>query len=576
MMKKTSIDGMLLSKMFQAAEQQLGKYVKQVDALNVFPVPDGDTGTNMSLSIRSGIQQMGQVNSEHLGEVAKALSKGLLMGARGNSGVILSQLFRGFAKLIEDEPAIDSIQFAAALQHGVEIAYKSVIKPVEGTILTVAKDASRVAAEQAQSHDDIIEVMSAVLVEAKQSLQRTPDLLPILKQVGVIDSGGQGLVYVYEGMLSALKGVAVQVDVASAKMTMSENKEAHVHDEVAMMMQAGVLSVDDITYGYCTEFMIKLDEQKTASFDESLFREKMNRLGDSLLVISDDELVKVHIHAEDLSKVMSLAQGYGGLVNIKIENMREQFNALKEDNKAKKIAVTEENEINVDTVPQFAGIEKRKYGIVTVAMGEGVIKIFKSIGADVVISGGQTMNPSTADFVSAINRLNVEQIIILPNNSNIILAAEQAADISDISVKVIPTQNIPQGINALLRYRPELPIEQNEATMKASIEELKVGYVTIAVRDTRIEDITISKGDFMGMSDGSIVVTDQKATAAACALLKHLVDDDAELITLITGADAKSEEIEQINQFVEAAFPFVDIEVHTGGQPLYPYIVSVE
>ncbi len=575
-MKKTSIDGMLLSKMFQAAEQQLGKYVKQVDALNVFPVPDGDTGTNMSLSIRSGIQQMGQVNSEHLGEVAKALSKGLLMGARGNSGVILSQLFRGFAKLIEDEPAIDSIQFAAALQHGVEIAYKSVIKPVEGTILTVAKDASRVAAEQAQSHDDIIEVMSAVLVEAKQSLQRTPDLLPILKQVGVIDSGGQGLVYVYEGMLSALKGVAVQVDVASAKMTMSENKEAHVHDEVAMMMQAGVLSVDDITYGYCTEFMIKLDEQKTASFDESLFREKMNRLGDSLLVISDDELVKVHIHAEDLSKVMSLAQGYGGLVNIKIENMREQFNALKEDNKAKKIAVTEENEINVDTVPQFAGIEKRKYGIVTVAMGEGVIKIFKSIGADVVISGGQTMNPSTADFVSAINRLNVEQIIILPNNSNIILAAEQAADISDISVKVIPTQNIPQGINALLRYRPELPIEQNEATMKASIEELKVGYVTIAVRDTRIEDITISKGDFMGMSDGSIVVTDQKATAAACALLKHLVDDDAELITLITGADAKSEEIEQINQFVEAAFPFVDIEVHTGGQPLYPYIVSVE
>lgn len=473
------MDGLLFAQMIRAGAKNLAKNVKQVDALNVFPVPDGDTGTNMNLSFSSGVNEMNKTDSEDISVVTKALSKGLLMGARGNSGVILSQLFRGFSKHIEEYKELTTVQFAQAMQHGVETAYKAVMKPVEGTILTVSKDAAKVAKQVAMRTNDITELMSDVFEEAKSSLKRTPDLLPILKQVGVVDSGGQGLVYVYEGFLSVLKGEVID-EKEEMDYLVSEDKEEHVRDEVAEMMAAGVLSVDDIKFGYCTEFMIRLNPQKADSFNEFQFKNSLNRYGDSLLVISDEELVKVHIHAEELNKVMEHAQKYGGLMNIKIENMREQFMALK------------------DAIPNEA-IELKSFGIITVSMGDGIATIFKSLGADVIIAGGQTMNPSTEDFVKAIKETHAEQIIILPNNSNIILAAEQSAELVDLPVAVVPTKNVPQGMAALLSFNPSSSLEENKSLMTKSKDEVKAGQVTFAVRDTEIDDLKIKReiyGDF--------------------------------------------------------------------------------
>jgi DAK2 domain fusion protein YloV len=555
--KHHKVDGLLFAQMIREGAKSLTKNVKRVDALNVFPVPDGDTGTNMNLSFTTGVNEMNKKDSDNISEVTKALSKGLLMGARGNSGVILSQLFRGFSKYAEDYKDLNTKQFSQALQHGVETAYKAVMKPVEGTILTVSKDAAKVAHKVSKQTDDITELMSEVLQEAKASLQRTPDLLPILKQVGVVDSGGQGLVYVYEGFLRVLKGeVMAEAEGQQDTYEFKEDKTEHVRDEVAEMMAAGILSVDDITYGYCTEFMVLLDA-KSGDFNEYLFREKLNRLGDSLLVISDEELVKVHIHAEELHKVMELAQRYGGLTNIKIENMREQFLAIKE-NQPKKEA------------------ELKSFGIIAVSMGDGIAEIFKSLGADVIIAGGQTMNPSTEDFVKAINDVYAEQIIILPNNSNIILAAEQSAQLVETPVAVIPTKNVPQGMAALLSFNPSTSLEGNKSSMTEAKDHIKSGQVTYAIRDTEIEGVKIQKGDFMGILDGKIAVSSKGIDSTVKSLLDHMIDEESEIVTLIYGEDSSEEKVEEVRIYIESRYPEVEVEIHNGGQPLYSYLISVE
>lgn len=550
------MDGLLFAQMIRTGAKNLAKNVKQVDALNVFPVPDGDTGTNMNLSFSSGVNEMNKTDSEDISVVTKALSKGLLMGARGNSGVILSQLFRGFSKHIEEYKELTTVQFAQAMQHGVETAYKAVMKPVEGTILTVSKDAAKVAKQVAMRTNDITELMSDVFEEAKSSLKRTPDLLPILKQVGVVDSGGQGLVYVYEGFLSVLKGEVID-EKEEMDYLVSEDKEEHVRDEVAEMMAAGVLSVDDIKFGYCTEFMIRLNPQKADSFNEFQFKNSLNRYGDSLLVISDEELVKVHIHAEELNKVMEHAQKYGGLMNIKIENMREQFMALK------------------DAIPNEA-IELKSFGIITVSMGDGIATIFKSLGADVIIAGGQTMNPSTEDFVKAIKETHAEQIIILPNNSNIILAAEQSAELVDLPVAVVPTKNVPQGMAALLSFNPSSSLEENKSLMTKSKDEVKAGQVTFAVRDTEIDDLKIKKGDFMGIFDGKIVRASNQRDSVTKELLDHMIDEESEIVTLIWGEDVNEEEVEELRLYIEENHAGIEVEDHHGRQPLYSYLISVE
>ncbi|WP_307396323.1 DAK2 domain-containing protein [Bacillus horti] len=558
--------------MIREGAKNLTKHVKVVDSLNVFPVPDGDTGTNMNLSFTSGVNEMNKVTSADISAVTKALSRGLLMGARGNSGVILSQLFRGFSKNVETERELNAKQFAVALKKGVETAYKAVMKPVEGTILTVSKDAANAAEKIVKQTDDIMVVMETVLQEAKDSLKRTPDLLPILKQVGVVDSGGQGLVYVYEGFMAALKGETIddESSVAPAQgYDVKENKEEHVRDEVAEMMAAGVLSVEDIEFGYCTEFMIKLDAKRKSYFNEAHFRGQMNQFGDSLLVISDDELVKVHIHAEELSKVMELAQSYGGLMNIKIENMREQFLSIAE-------AQDGQPAEQQSTASTAAAQEAKDYGLIAVAMGDGIGKMFKGLGVDVVIQGGQTMNPSTEDFVKAIEQLNAKEIIILPNNSNIILAAEQSADLVDASVTVIPTKNVPQAMTALLHFNPDVSIDVNQKRMLDAKNHIKSGQVTFAVRDTEIDGVQIRKDDFMGIFDGKIVTTAPDADTTVKQLLEKMIDDESEVVTVIIGDGVEEDQAETLVDELEGQFDHVEIEVHQGGQPLYAYIVSVE
>jgi len=535
--------------------QHLANNAKAVDALNVFPVPDGDTGTNMNLSMTSGAKEVKAQSSEHIGKVAGALAKGLLMGARGNSGVILSQLFRGFAKAVEGKSTITSTEFAAALEAGVATAYKAVMKPVEGTILTVAKDAAKRAVAVAKKQPDLVAVMEEVVKEAKASLARTPDLLPVLKEVGVVDSGGQGLVYVYEGFLAELKGEAVE-DVKTETVSMEELVKTEHHKSVQSHIHT-----DEIEFGYCTEFMVRFEEDKLREhpFSEETFRQALSQFGDSLLVIADDELVKVHIHAEHPGEVLTYGQRYGSLLNIKIENMREQHANIV-------------NEPKTDTKPK----QKQPYGIVTIAMGNGIAELFKSIGAHAVIEGGQTMNPSTEEIVKAIESVHAETVFVLPNNKNIIMAAEQAASVADSRVIVIPTKTVPQGMAAILAFNPSIAAEQNEKAMLAALSQVKTGQVTFAVRDTTIDGIEIAEGDYMGIADGKIVVSEKDKVNVAKQLLAALIDEDAELATVLYGEDATEEEVAAIVHYLEETYPDVEVEVHNGEQPLYPFIFSVE
>jgi len=552
----TLLDGKRFAEMVIQGANHLSNNAKVVDALNVFPVPDGDTGTNMNLSITAGAKEVQKHVSSNIGSVAGAFAKGLLMGARGNSGVILSQLFRGFAKAVEGKESINTDEFAKAFQAGVDTAYKAVMKPVEGTILTVAKDAAKKAVKTAKSTDDLTIVMEEVVKEAKESLKRTPELLPVLKEVGVVDSGGQGLVFIYEGFLAELKGEKISESPKLPSMDKLVSAEHHKNAQ-------SHINTEDIKYGYCTEFMVRFEKEKEP-FSEKKFREDLSRFGDSLLVIADDELVKVHIHSEQPGEVLTYGQRYGSLLNMKIENMREQHSTI----------VNNQTENVLSTEP--AAPKNAKYGIIAVAMGSGISDLFTSIGATKIIEGGQTMNPSTEDFVKAVEQLNAENIIILPNNSNIIMAANQAAQITDKNIRVIETKSVPQGLSALLAFNPELGLEENVKAMEEASRNVKTGQVTYAVRDTSIDGLAIEKGDFMGIYEKTIVAKDKSKLEAAKKLLDQMIDEEDEILTILQGEDASENEVDQLVQHVENHYEHIEIEVHNGNQPLYSYIFSVE
>ncbi|WP_078380935.1 DAK2 domain-containing protein [Sutcliffiella halmapala] len=552
------LNGKRFAQMVIQGANHLSNNAKIVDALNVFPVPDGDTGTNMNLSITSGAKEVRNNVSEHIGKVGSALAKGLLMGARGNSGVILSQLFRGFSKHIESKETITSQDFAEALEAGVQTAYKAVMKPVEGTILTVAKDAAKKAVSVAKNEDDIIVLMEETLKEAIASLKRTPDLLPVLKEVGVVDSGGQGLVYIYEGFLAELKGQRIEDIVSTTSMNELVNAEHHKGVQAHM-------NTEDIEFGYCTEFMVRFEAEKLP-FTEENFRNDLSQYGDSLLVIADEELVKVHIHAEQPGDVLTYAQGYGSLINMKIENMREQHSNL----------LFEEESYATPTIAPEVKKKREKFGIIAVAMGEGISELFKSIGAKAVIEGGQTMNPSTEDILKAIEDVYADNVIILPNNSNIVMAAKQAAEVAEQNVVVVESKTVPQGMAAILAFNPIGELTENEATMKEALKSVKTGQITFAVRDTNIDGIEIQKNDFMGIADGKIVITSKDKKQAAKDLLDTMMDEEAEILTVIYGEDVAEDEVEALVEELEQAYPDAEVEVHNGKQPLYSYIFSIE
>lgn len=549
-----SINGIQFADMVQMGAHHLFQNADYVDALNVFPVPDGDTGTNMNLSMTSGAKETAAHTHEHIGKTAQALSKGLLMGARGNSGVILSQLFRGFGKSIEQLDVLNAKQFADALNYGVETAYKAVMKPVEGTILTVAKDSARKAVEVSEDVDDIRELMEAIVDEAKKSLDRTPDLLPVLKEVGVVDSGGQGLVFVYEGFLASLKGEALPSKTVGSSMDDLVSAEHHMNVQ-------GFMDTADIEFGFCTEFMVRFEEGKK-SFDETAFRNDLSEYGDSLLVISDDEIAKIHIHSETPGEVLTYGQQYGDLIKIKIENMRQQHTEIVGEGYSTE-AATKKTEVH-------------PYAIVTVAMGTGVSELLKSLGASAVIEGGQTMNPSTEDIVKAVQAVGAERVLILPNNKNIVMAAEQAAEILGIEAAVVPTKTIPQGMAAILAFNPQATVEENKNNMTEAYAHVKTGQVTFAVRDTSIDGVEIKKDDFMALAEGKIVLSKPSLKEVTTSLIKSLMDEESEIVTVIYGEDVSAEDANEFAAFIEAHYKDIEVEVYNGKQPLYPYILSVE
>lgn len=547
----------LFQEMVQAGATRLNKQAEYVNSLNVFPVPDGDTGTNMGMTIENGAKEVSDRSASTVGEAAGIFAKGLLMGARGNSGVITSQLFRGFSQSVKDKEELDGVALAAAFQSGVEVAYKAVMKPVEGTILTVSRGAAIGAKKKAESTNDAVEVMRAALEGAKTALAKTPDMLPVLKEVGVVDSGGQGLVFIYEGFLSALTGEFIASEEFQATpATMSEMINAEHHKSVA-----GHVATEDIKFGYCTEIMVALKQGPTyvKDFDYDEFRNYLNNLGDSLLVVNDDEIVKVHVHTEDPGLVMQEGLKYGSLVKVKVDNMRNQHEAQveKEERQAKPV-------------------EEKEYAIIAVVAGDGLADIFKAQGVDYIISGGQTMNPSTEDFVKAVEELNARNIIILPNNKNILMAAQSAAEVIDQPAAVVETKTIPQGLTSLLAFDESKSIEENYERMSASLGDVVSGSVTTAVRDTTIDGLEIHENDNLGMVDGKIVVSNPDMMETLEETFAHMLDEDSEIVTIYVGEDGSEELANELAQALAEKYEDVEVEIHQGGQPVYPYLFSVE
>lgn len=579
--------------------EYLQRNVDRVNALNVFPVPDGDTGTNMNLTIVSGVRELRSKPSAHLGKAAEALSKGLLMGARGNSGVILSQLFRGFSKALANTEEAGTVQIAAAFQQGVDMAYKAVVKPVEGTILTVAKEAAKHAVLYARRTSDVVELLQEVHAKAYEALQRTPDLLPVLKQVGVVDSGGQGLVLIYEGFVRSLS------DSGTIQETLAFYSEAAAPEEVATarpVVEPRLLSkspssaqsrlaTEAIEYLYDMEFFInrKLSGKSAAFFDEYAFKRALEKDGDSILVIVEEDIIKVHVHSRRPGDVLNLALPHGELTDLHILNMREQHRDLLEHEAAEPFAPVAEYALTGDissaellagpaaqVVPPGQVYEWAPFGIIAVALGEGITNIFRGNEVDIVLSGGQTMNPSTEDFVKAIESLPAEHIYILPNNGNIILAAEQAAELSERHVTVIPTKTIPQGLAALLAFKEEESAERNSAWMINAAAQVLSGQVTKAVRNTSIDSVDIREGDYIGIKEKAIVASASELQQTCQLLLAQLMEAGGDLLTVITGEDAAHGDTEALIAWVEAQYPDIEIEVLEGGQPLYPYLFAVE
>ena len=541
------INGIVFKQMVINGANNLANKSKYVDQLNVFPVPDGDTGTNMSMTMTAGAKELVSLNEASIGKVAKVLSRGLLMGARGNSGVILSQLFRGFATGLEgkDEASIEEIAFA--LESGVKTAYKAVMKPVEGTILTVARESAEAAVCKYETVETITDLYELVVNEMQISLDRTPDLLPVLKEVGVVDSGGQGLTYIFEGFLKALKGEVINLEQVS-----------ETTQESAQM----ALSSDEIEFGYCTEFILRLDEERTP-FKEEVFRGRLEKLGNSIVVVQDEDIVKVHVHTLTPGEALTLAQKHGEFVKLKIENMTEQHNEIIGQNSSE------------PAMP--ATKEQVEYGIISVVAGEGIKHLFEEQGCHYVIEGGQTMNPSTEDFLKAIDELNAKNIIILPNNSNIIMAANQAAQVTeDINVVVIPSKTIPQGYTSLIMFNENASVTENTEVMTQAITEVKSGQVTYAVRDTQMNGVDIKENDFIGILDKDIVVSVPDRFESACALVDKMIDEDSEIVTIIYGEGTDEDEADELAEYIENKYDDVEVTIFNGEQPVYSYIISVE
>ena len=553
----SNITTSLFQEMVQAASTRLNKQAEYVNSLNVFPVPDGDTGTNRGMTIENGAKEVADKSASTVGEVAAIFAKGLLMGARGNSGVITSQLFRGFSQSVKGKDELDGQALALAFQSGVEVAYKAVMKPVEGTILTVSRGAAIGAKKKAEATNDAVEVMKAALEGAKAALAKTPDMLPVLKEVGVVDSGGQGLVFIYEGFLSALTGEYIaSEDFQATPATMSQMINAEHHKSVA-----GHVATEDITFGYCTEIMVALKQGPTyvKDFDYDEFRNYLNELGDSLLVVNDDEIVKVHVHTEDPGLVMQEGLKYGSLVKVKVDNMRNQHEAqLEKEEKSAKPA------------------EEKEYAIIAVVAGEGLAEIFKAQGVDYIISGGQTMNPSTEDFIKAVDQVNARNIIFLPNNKNIFMAAQSAAEVLEQPTTVIETRTLPQGLTSLLAFDSGKTIEENHERMTAALSDVVSGSITTAVRDTTIDGLEIHENDNLGMVDGKILVSNPDMLTTLKATFAKMLDEDSEIVSIYIGEDGDEELANGLAQDLMEEYEDLEVEIHQGNQPVYPYIFSVE
>ena len=546
------INGLVLAEMIDLGSKNLAKNAEKINALNVFPVPDGDTGTNMNLSMSSGAKETAANVVENIGELGKSFSKGLLMGARGNSGVILSQLFRGMSQHIADKKEVNAKEFAEAIQNGVSIAYKAIIKPVEGTILTVAREAAEAGLKAAENTTSVVEVMEAIYAEAQASLKRTPELLPILKEVGVVDSGGQGLVCVYQGFVAALKGEKIEgLEAVETNVVDMQFEDDHDMD---------FMSPEDIVYGFCTEFTVRLDKEKK-EFNEDKFREDMSKFGDSLLVISDSEYVKIHVHTETPGDVFNYGQQYGELIKIKSDNMREQHREVLRKQEAKQT-----------TAPK----ELKEQAMISISMGAGLSKVLTSMGVDYIVEGGQTMNPSTEDIMKAIKEVNAKNIFIFPNNKNIQLAAKQAAELAEENVFVVESKTAPQGLAAVMVYNPQASAEENFANMQEVLSTVSTLEVTHAVRDTNIEGVEIKKDEFMGIRNGKIVVSNLSLNTVLEELLEKSLDEDSEIVTLYLGEESTEEYTDFLEQLIEEKYPDVEVELIESGQPVYPYIIGVE
>lgn len=556
----TKIDGILLKQMIISGANNLYNNYPEVDALNVFPVPDGDTGTNMNLTISSGAKEIATRNDASIYDVAKAFSRGLLMGARGNSGVILSQIFRGFAQGLKGKIEATAQDISDALLMGKEVAYKAVMRPVEGTILTVIRESSQALADSVYPDMPLDEALDILLKEARESLKRTPNLLPVLKEAGVVDSGGAGLCKIIEGF-----------DLALHNQIVEKNMPDVVSDSVVEPIIGNVqASLEHKEFGYCTEFILKLPEDpikaKKKNFVPSRFSGVLNSHGNSIVMVHDDDLIKVHIHTLNPGNILTYAQQFGEFVKIKVENMSEQHTHLiEEDAKAK------EDEIKKQP--------KKPFGLISVGAGKGIVDLFKDLNCDYIVSGGQTMNPSTEDFIKAIKSINAEQIFILPNNSNIIMAATQACDVMNEEVKctVIPTKTIPQGLVSAMMYNPESDYDTNYNDMMESLSSVKSGQVTFAVKNTSFEGMEIHKDDFIGICDKKILATEKDKIKCALKLINTMIDEDSSIITIITGEDVTEAERDALKELVQAKVgDMVDVDVKVGLQPVYSFIIGIE
>ena len=549
-----TINTELLQKMFLAGAANLEAEKEFINELNVFPVPDGDTGTNMTLTILSAAKEVKALENPDMVAIAKAISSGSLRGARGNSGVILSQLLRGFTKEIREHKEIDTITLAKACERATATAYKAVMKPKEGTILTVAKGASQKAAELAETTEDLDTFISEVINYAQEVLEKTPEMLPVLKEAGVVDSGGQGLLEVMRGAYDAFQGKEIDYSAIEASAG-------------TKMVKPSEQAETEIKFGYCTEFIIMLEKEFTAK-DETEFKAYLESIGDSIVCVADDDIVKIHVHTNDPGLAIQKALTYGQLSRMKIDNMREEHQErLIKD--AEKLAAQQAEAKKAEP--------RKEVGFIAVSIGEGMNEIFRELGADYIIEGGQTMNPSTEDMLNAIDQVNAEHIFILPNNKNIILAANQAQTLTeDKDIIVVPSKTVPQGITAIINYMPDADAQTNLEAMIEGIGNVKTGQVTYAVRDTHIDDKEIHEGDIMGIGDSGILAVGQSVEETTKEMLAQLVDEDTELISLYYGQDVQEESAENFAQEIEDLYPDVDVDVHSGGQPIYYYVLSVE